>query len=160
MNQAKEYTDVFALIISMASFVLALITDRKLKSQQRMLNEQQNIINEISINNNMRDIENAKKADIKIFNYKIPGSRVIVVENIGDASAKNIFIDWREILDPKSAIRINEDGKLPYPILERGGKFEMIAFAFEERPNSNPIIEVSWKDEYSNSNKKEVILSF
>ena len=47
------------------------------------------------------ELISSKKADIKIEIIKTGGEkRIILVTNIGQSAAKNIFIDWKDIFRP------------------------------------------------------------
>lgn len=104
------------------------------------------------------ELINNKKADIKIEIIKTGGEmRTILVTNIGQSTAKNICIDWKDIVSDR--IRINEMHKLPFPILNKSESFDFYALV-NYPENNKPVITVMWEDSFSNDNRKDIILSF
>lgn len=104
------------------------------------------------------ELINNKKADIKIEIIKAGGDqRIILVTNIGQSTAKNICIDWKDIVSDR--IRINEMHKLSFPILNKSESFDFYALV-NYPENNKPVITVMWEDNFSNVNKKDITLSF
>ena len=104
------------------------------------------------------ELINNKKADIKIEIIKTGGEmRTILVTNIGQSTAKNICIDWKDIVSDR--IRINEMHKLPFPFLNKNESFDFYALV-NYPENNKPVITVMWEDSFSNDNRKDIILSF
>lgn len=136
--------DVSALFVSIIAIFWTWITDKKLKQQQQKINEYL--------------ISSYLKADLIVSVVDVEGKKRITVTNKGVSAAKNIFIEWNG-LDKNEGIVINEQGKLPYSILNSGESF-YIAITLWGLSNRNPIISLLWEDDYSKNNRKETSISF
>lgn len=143
MNHS-DYIALGGLVISIFVAVWSYCINRKLNQQQEIINKYQ--------------IDSYSKADIKIEVSDLgKGKRRFVITNIGYSPAKNIRIDWNG-LDKEDKISINEQHKLPYPILNNGDSFSFYALLYGLE-NRSPIVFILWEDDCSKNNRKEVTIS-
>ena len=83
----------------------------------------------------------------------------IRIWNDGESTAKNIRLESKDIGDEKAIRLLCEDDKFPYPLLNKGDKFEF-SIDVQSKPSSNIILKFIWDDEYKKNNEREQILEF
>ena len=137
--------DILTFFLSLGVAIWSYFINRKLNKQQEIINKYQ--------------IDSYSKADVKIEVSDLgKGKRVLVIRNIGYSPAKNIRINWNG-LDKEDKISINDQHKLPYPILNNGDSFSFYALLYGLE-NRSPIVFILWEDDYSKNNRKETSISF
>lgn len=141
----SDYIALGSMVIALVALIKSFFTDNKLRKQ------------EITLNNSK--IQNSKKAMVGLKGYQTERGWGIRVYNKGESPAKNIEIDWGVIYEDDCGIIINEDKKLPFPILHSGQSFEMYAMLTENMVTS-PVITIKWEDDYKTNNLKEQVLTF
>lgn len=141
----SDWISAFALLFAIGSFIWTWINDRKIKKY--------------TLNQLRREEDNLKKADIGILSIdKTEDGKYITLINNGKATAKNIKIDWGKSLIRNKTVWIYDDESNPYPILNPLDEYVIKIILIGEREKGKPIIEVTWEDDYSSNNNKQIAL--
>lgn len=155
INWIIKNNSLIAILISIVSLVYSFFNGKKLRKQQRL-------INEFTLKEKKIKEETNKKAKIKINVEKQDEAKYYIrVKNVGVAPAENIFIDWQGIDNSQnSKIAIYDKGNLPYPLLNSEEDFLIMLWLFEGHENTLPIIKIHWEDNFSKDNECKFTLSF
>lgn len=144
-----------AILVAIASAVWTWVTDRKLKKQQKILNQQQLQINETLLAKNKEEDEAKKKANpIANLEGRLL-DRAIRFTNKGPADARNLRFE-----DPANKITISPTETTFPDCLSQGDSFRVCIFHTDIPPNSKHTITLIWDDDFAKDNKKEQILQF
>ena len=103
-----------------------------------------------------------KKANIRAKATKVVNPPAnywkVKIINEGQATAKNIrLVAYMGANDGIRFTGVKE--KFPYPILNKGDSFEIVATLWGT-PNPVPIIKFIWDDEFKKDNEREQVLEF
>ena len=113
----------------------------------------------ISIKKYRNEIIEKQKALIRAKSYESGNIWIIKIWNDGFGTAKKIrFVSKDMERDHNILLRV-EQGKIPYPILNKGDSFEMYATLFDNH-SLVPIIKFIWDDEYGKNSEREQVLEF
>ena len=100
-----------------------------------------------------------RKAIIRAQGFKSGQSWVVRIWNDGTSIAKNVRLKSDDIDNDSGIALFIKKGILPYPLLNYGDSFEIVA-SLDEGRNPVPIIKLIWDDEYKKDNEREQVLSF
>ncbi|WP_409149259.1 hypothetical protein [Sphingobacterium sp. BS-2] len=141
-----DYSLVFSIIAIFGSLLTYFIHDRKIKAQEKLINDYQ--INKI-IEEKIEKTQAVIRASIIKGNN---GNRTLRVYNKGKATARNIRLF---ILDePEYLYSTNP---FPFPALNEKENVDLIIHLHMGSPD-NISFELIWDDEYAENNKHSQIL--
>ncbi|MFJ1411738.1 hypothetical protein ACILPE_06055 [Capnocytophaga canimorsus] len=146
-----DYTPQIAILLSIMSLIWSFLNGRKLRKQQRLLND-------YGLRKLKREEEEDKKADLEVIYHKEQGKNdCLIVRNVGKSPAKNVYVHLEDL---KTRGMLNyRTNNIPYPLLNRNEEFRVYLF-IPKHITPAPIYEISWNDDFKENNKKEFTLSF
>lgn len=100
-----------------------------------------------------------RKALIRAKGYRSGDTCKVKIWNDGIATARNIRFEAKDPEDHSGVLLAMHDGINPYPLLNSGDSYEILAaLAFSHNPV--PIIKFTWSDDFGNDRAREQVLEF
>lgn len=151
INSLKSNKVDWSLIISLvalfASIATYLLHDRRLKKQERLINDHQ-----IQKINQEQDDNNKAMVKAHVVKHQ-KGKREIKVFNAGKAVAKNVNL---EILTNLNGMSVDNFDIFPYEFMNPQEGTQFLIFLYEGPVN---VIKTSWDDAHQRGNIYEQILT-
>lgn len=157
----SSFSDWVAFCSFLVSFGVAAwqyFTQKELEHQRKILDKQQELLNEYGIKKFKQIEEDNKKAELEVTYYKEQGKRdCLIIKNIGKSSARNIIVDL-EGLSIKEILSYRKDN-IPYVLLNKNEEYRVYLVVFK-RVKPLPVFSIVWDDDFKKGNQKEFTLAF
>ncbi|GIM60398.1 hypothetical protein [Capnocytophaga canis] len=154
----RSFSDYIAFLSFGVSLIVGawqIFTYIKVEKQKKRLDQQQELLNEYGIKKFEQEKEDRKKADLLVKCRETTGSDFLQITNIGKSPALNVVIHT-EGLEEKGYYFYDNT---PFPVLNPQESFQKQVLIAGNAQN-NPIVLITWDDEFKKNNKKEVTLTF
>jgi hypothetical protein len=143
-EQLKDVAPWVAIVISIATFIYASISNRKLRKQQSTINAR-------IIESGDKELAASKKADVRVDAdyHKGNSDGHIVISNRGPSVARNVRLSQT---DDKSLIQANEYEKMPHPQL-LSGESVRLRYSITAGTGGSHQFTVYWDDDSQSDNE-------
>jgi hypothetical protein len=170
----------WSLLVSIISIILPIISiagtsivyfahEKKLKKQQKELNEQKKILNDYDLEDKKRLDAERKQANVVATverkentvipkTHMIPPSHVIIICNKGLSTAKNVRMESPDLFGDSERVFFAGETKFPYLNLIPNDSFNIPVYA--RGANGSYQIKLIWDDESGKDRVQEQSISF
>ncbi|MEX6325521.1 hypothetical protein AB6F65_11695 [Providencia hangzhouensis] len=155
---ASAWIALFALIVSIYTVISSEIRNRRNKKENKILEERQNELTRLLLEKETENFIENKKADLGARVLKIGKGTRVKVFNKGKSTAYNVML---KIDDNEHNPLLTSDlkDKFPYEMLHPHEDIELLASTYLGM-QSKYKIELSWSDDSSKYNVKDVYINF